>query len=155
MVGGLVQKQQVRLACQFAGDRQAPLPSARERIHLRRAVGESGPAQREVKTRGTLGVFEPIAGNGRADHLSHRAALGKLGVLRHVAHASIAAGGDLAGVGFQAPGEYPQQGRLAAAIGADQAQPLAFGNAERNPPEQLSRAEAFVQIGAAQQNGHG
>ena len=59
-------------------------------------------------------------------------AFGELGLLRHVADARVAAEGDGAAIGIDLAGEDAQQGGFAGAVAADQAEALAFGDAERD-----------------------
>ena len=154
VVGGLVEEEQVGLADQFAGDGEAALPAAGERFGAQAAIGEAGAAQRLVDARGAFQIVEVLAGDGVGDDLVDGVALGEFGVLRHVADARVAAHGDGAGIGLELAGEDPEQGGLARAVAADQAEALAFGDAERDVLEQQAGAEGFGEAGTAFEERH-
>jgi hypothetical protein len=62
-------------------------------------------------------------------------------LLGHVGHAKIAPSFDLSGVGLLDAGEHLEQRALAATVGADQADPVAFLEMQSNPLEQGSRGQ--------------
>ena len=64
-------------------------------------------------------------------------------ILRNVGEARAAAEHQIAGVGLDAPGEDLQQGGLAGAVGSDQAEAVAFLNAEGHAAKQRRGAEGF------------
>ena len=143
VIGGLVQKQQVGLQRQLARNRQAPLPAAGERFRAHAAIRETRAAQRKVDPRGALQIVQTLPRDRFGDDFGCRAAGFEFGLLRHVAHARVAAHGDGAGIGLDLPGQNLKQRGFARAVRSNQAQPFAIGNAERNILEQHARAVPF------------
>src|ERR1035438_4432749 len=92
--------------------------------------------------------------DGGGNDLVHGVAFGELGLLRHVADARIAAQGDAAAVGFKLAGKDAEESGLACAVAADQAEALAFGDAERDVFEQQAGAVGFGEAGATSEQRH-
>ena len=132
VIGGLVEQQRCRAsapeprrwrdAC--ASRRRASRPGHRNPRSRR------GPGFRPRETRlrsGTRGAGKRAAHDG-ADGWRRL----EVRILRDVGEARALAHGDLAGIGRCAAGEDFQQRGLAGAVGADQAEPVAFIDAERD-----------------------
>jgi hypothetical protein len=78
------------------------------------------------------------------DELAHRGRPGDLGALLHVAHAHALPQGHAAPVGLLLADEQAQDGRLAAAVAADQAELLPRVDAEAGAGEHLVRAKVLL-----------
>ncbi len=143
MVRRLIEEQYVGFERQFARQRQPPLPSTRKRARQRFAVRESRAPQGLADARRSLGLIEPLAGDGRLEYLLNRLVLGQRGFLLHVSDAQVAPQRDLAGIGRLASRQNLQQRRFSRAVRPDQPDPVAFGNGERDAAEQSSRAEGL------------
>ena len=144
MVRRLVQEKQVRGADQRAGDRQALPPAARQRGGRRVGVGEAGAAECHLDARvsGRLveRLVEWVSSERMGEHLGQRPVGREVGVLRHVRQAREAPERDGPGVGRLEPGEDAQQCRFAAAVRADEADPVALVDAEGHVGEERRRA---------------
>ncbi len=144
MVGRLVEEQQVGLAGDLAGDRQALLPAAGEgadRELALAAIAEAEPAEGARGARLLLVLLERLAGE-RLDHHLLGGRLGReAGVLLDVADPDPLAERELPVVGLEAPGEDAQQRRLAGAVGADEPHPVALKEAKRKILEQRAGTE--------------
>jgi hypothetical protein len=57
-----------------------------------------------------------------------------------------AGAGELAGVGLLGPRDQPQERRLAVAVAADDADPVALGDAQRDPAQDGPAAVALVDV---------
>jgi hypothetical protein len=99
--------------------------------HWQAAIGEAGAAQRLVDARGAFQIVQVFAQDGGSDNLVHGVSRGKLGILRHVAGAGVAAHRNGAGVRLDLTCEDAQQGGFAGSVASDQSETLAVGDAER------------------------
>ena len=139
VVGGLVEHQQVVLADQrraSATRRRSPPdsgPTTRSSMRRGPARSPNSPVSTS-RTRGVAGplVRRPVADDQRA----HRRRRVEVVALGDAADPQAAGVGDPAGVGRLAPGQQPQQGGLAVAVAADDADPVALADAERDVVEQ-------------------
>ncbi|OPZ04886.1 MAG: hypothetical protein BWZ08_02600 [candidate division BRC1 bacterium ADurb.BinA292] len=139
MVGGLVEDQEFGLAEEGGGH------AAAQAIDLALDGGVAGVFGQAAA--GELIVVDQLAERGIGeDAVQNRAPRREAGILRHQADAQVLAPGDLAGVGGLEPGENAQQGGLARAVGADDADAVALVDAEGEIGEQGFGAVAFGQI---------
>ena len=100
-------------------------------------------------------VFEAVVGRrGSEQHVADGLAVREGVVLREIASARAAPHRTVAGVRFIKASEQFEERRLAGAIGADQSQPLAGAEFERQISEQRPWAEALGQTLHAHQDGH-
>lgn len=157
VVGGLVEDQQDRVvvgtpagADLDEGPRQGhPLGlAARESIGPDLGeVADAEPAQDGIDLPLPLGVAA-----GR-DGLADRAHGQVVGLVQHH-DAGAAAGPQRAAVGLGAPGEHPQQGGLAGAVDAHEAEAVAGRHRQREVGEQVPTGTGGGQVGGVEQD-HG
>jgi hypothetical protein len=149
VVRRLVEQQQVGVVEQRAGQCQAPALPARQRPErrvgaLREAVEPHAAQQASqdlAPPAGALGVLP-----ARAQRVAHRPAGVGLVALGDERHRDGARARHRARVGRLLPGDEPQQGRLALAVGAHHADALARGDAERHLAQDAARGEALVDV---------
>ena len=145
VVGGLVEHQQVVLADQQPGP--ARPAGARRRTAARppgRAWRRGRPGRRTgrsstSRTRGSRGplVRRPVADDQRARTVAVGSRSSRWPTHGHPQAARV---GHPAGVRRLAPGEQPQQGRLAVAVAPDDADAVALADAEGHVVEQVAGA---------------
>ncbi len=134
VVGRLVEQQHVGLADQRAGERRA----------ARLAAGERGDAARRVDPQALEQALGAVAAElgvlARRQAGLRRRKRGRVGrevrLLRQVGDGRARLQEALAGVELDQPGERLEQRRLARAVAADEADPLALGERQREPGEQ-------------------
>ena len=146
VVGGLVQQHHLRLANHSFCDGQPLAPSAAERGRLRVEIGKAGAARKFAQTalagiRFIRGLVYVGGGQRGLQDLADRKAGSKTRVLGHVGGAGALAHRQLAGVGFDLPGQNGKQRGLARAIGADQADAVSFLHGQRDIAEEWRSAE--------------
>ena len=154
VVGGLVEEEQVGIEGQLARNGEPALPSAGEGFRRGGAVGETGPAERLVDARGTLEIVEALARDGGGDDFRGGELRREAHLLRHVTDTRVAPHGDGAGIGLHFAGQNFQERGLAGAVGTDQAEALAFRDAERDVLEQHARPESLGERGTAFEERH-
>ncbi len=143
VVGRLVEHEQVGLlrpARRPATTRRRSPPDSRATSASSPTAGRPEPGQHRAHRRvaGPLVLGgEPV---GAQDDVPHARAGGQLAALVDGGDPQPAGAGDPAGVGLLGAGHQPQQRRLAAAVAADDADPLAGGDAERDVVEHGRRA---------------
>ena len=132
MIGGLVQKQNIRLLDESFGNRQAFFPAAGERgggdfiiLETSAAEGFSG-AKREIGF-GHAGFFQR-----GFDYRVSSFSGGKFGNLGNATQPGAFANRDVSAVWRDAPVENFEERGFAGTIGADQADAIAFRHRERN-----------------------
>ena len=136
MVGGLIEKQNVRPLHQPLGDAEAFAPAAREisgggfKIHETGAAKRLGGAGRPLH-QGDGCSFQCFLHDG-SDRLPRR----KIGHLCDIAEPAALACRDIAAIRFYATLENLKQSRLTRAIGTNQADPIAFRHDEGDILEQ-------------------
>ena len=143
MVGGLVEQQNVGSLHKSRANRQALAPAAGKRGGLRFEIGKTGATQgfrgpRPALRGGNLGAVE-----GALEHRLNRFAGRKFGGLRDFTEPRAFTDGDGPAIGRNPAGEDSEQGGLARAIGADQADAGAFGDGEGYILKERSNAESF------------
>ena len=146
VVGRLVEHQQVQRPDQLRGQRHpAPLATG----HRRDRGVQAEPVELQPgQHRADGGVAGPLVlggeHRGRQDDVAHRRPRRQgAGLVEH-AHRQVAAAGDPAGVGLVGAGQQRQQRALAAAVAADDADPLAGGDPEGDVVEDHGRAVRLV-----------
>ena len=146
VVGGLVEHEQVQRPDQLGGQRHAAALATGHRGD--RGV-EAQPVELEAgEHRADGGVAGPLVLGGehrrREDDVAHRRPGREGAGLVEDAHRHVAAEGDPAGVGLVGAGEQRQQRALAAAVAADDTDPLAGGDPEGDVVEDDGRAVCLV-----------
>ena len=141
MVGGLVEQHHFGLDDHGLGDGQPLAPAAGERGCLGVEVGKTGASGQFAQPALAFGFVDMRRGQRLLQHLADGEAGGKARVLGHVGGASALAHRQLAGVRLDLPGKNRQQRGFARAIGADQADPVAVLDGERNVLEKRLGAE--------------
>lgn len=141
VVGGLVQDDQVGLADEQLGQGDAAALAAGERaddgLQALREAGQVQAAEEAGEDVADLGVARPlVVGEVADDLLADGGGRVQRVVLGEDAEPQPAAVGDASGVGLLQLGEHPDEGGLAVAVAADDADPVALGDPERHPVEQ-------------------
>ena len=143
MIGGLVEQDDFRLLHQRFGDGEPLAPASGKRFGLGIEIAEAAAAQGF----GLASLPFRFRESDRAHGTPHDAADGlarlEVRILGDVGEARAAAQHQIAGVGLDAPGEDLQQRGLAGAVGSDQAEAVAFLDAEGDAAKQRRRAEGF------------
>ena len=145
MIGGLVEKQNVRRLDQGFGNRQAFAPAAGERRGLHVKIRKAGAAERLGESRdalrfGNCRAFQRVLDDGANRHAGR-----KLRNLRDVTESRAFANRHVAAVRFDAADEHFQQRGFAGAIRADHADAIAFGDGERDILEERRDAVSLRQ----------
>ena len=153
VVGRLVHEQEVGLTGEFAGEGEPLAPAAGEGVGRLVRVGEAHPREGDGGAGLALAVLEAVGGEGG----EHGLAGGEAGVegvlLRQVADAGAAAGGDGPVVGCLAAGEDLQQGGLPGPVGPEQPDP-ARRQRQRHALQRGDAAERAAQLGQGDQGFH-
>src|SRR5207244_9157661 len=149
MVRRFVHEEDVGDGGQLAGDRQALLPAARERLHLRAPVGEAGAAERQRETARPVVLLH--GGEPRQHDVVHAAAGREDWILRHVADTNAAADGAGPAIRLHDAGQDLQQGGLAGAVGTDETDLVALEQPERQVVEERPGPERLADGLAAEQ----
>ncbi len=149
MVGRLVERQQLRVVQQRPGEHQAAPLAAGERLHTRlHPVGETperDPAEQAVEHRAKPRLARPLVLGPIADQLGTDGAIrGQIIALTDERDRHAGGPRDRAGVGLFGADDHPQQRRFAGAVGADDPDPLALVDAER---QLVQHVEAGVALG--------
>ena len=152
--GRLVEQEQLGLMQHAGGEREALLPAAGERSgELRGAAAEAQAFDRPVD--GGAALRHAVDAGDEVEVLADREVLPEREALRHVADAPldlaallddvVAEAGAGAGVGRQQPAYDADRGRLAAAVGPEEAEDLAAPDLQRQVVDDMLVAEALVQ----------
>ncbi len=152
--GGFVQQQQPWLVQQAGRQRQALLPAAGQRS--RQLFGAALQAQVfQCAFHGVLAVGHAIHARHEIQVLSYGQVVPVGELLRHVAHVPldlfavaqdvVAQAGAAAGVRCQQAAHQADRRGLAAAVGAQEAEDLAFAHLQRHVVDDVLVAEALVQ----------
>ena len=155
MVGRLVEQQEVGLADEFAGQGEPLPPAAGEGVGRLVGVGEADLRQGDGGAGLALVVLEVVVGEG-GEH-ARRGRSGRRGRRRPGRGSRCGRRGGRRrspASGASRPARSLQQGRLAGPVRADQADPLAGAQVERQVGEQRPGAVALGQPLGAQQDGH-
>ena len=143
MVSWLVEKDDVVVADEQRRERDSSSLPAREVADARFPRDVAREPRDHVAH---LRITRPdVLVNVTDDRLVHRAVVGQLIRLVKDAEGDPAAASHSTGVGFEAPGEHLEQARLAVAIAADDADAIAFVEADRERVEDHSGREFEVQ----------
>ncbi len=134
-LGGLVEQQQVGLARERAGERDALELAARELGHQRPLEVAGADLGERLEVAATPSEREKTADAERQRRV-------ELQALRHVADAEARAAHDAAGGRREHPQEHAEQRGLAGAVGADQRDDLAGVEREIDAAQQLVAADA-------------
>src|SRR5579872_1315671 len=152
MVCGLVQQQQIGFARRGPGDERKTAPAAAQ-------FREPGPALLFPEAEGgqqrlcPIGVYFLVRGRHSTDHrLARREAFQcRRRYLLDIADRESPAELELAGIYLLPSRQHAQQGRLAAAVGTDQADPVTLADGKVESGEDLARAIGETQVFGAQQ----
>ena len=145
VVGRLVEQEEVGRGHQQGGERDAAALSAGERADHGRHAADGrrvGAAEQPGEHVADAGVGRPdVLGEVADDRLEHARRGVHAVVLGQHPDGEAADAGDPARVDLARPLEHPQQGGLAAAVAADDADPVAATDPERDGIEHLGGAE--------------
>src|SRR5205807_6861324 len=130
VVRRLVEEQKVGLADQLAGERQPLAPAAGEGVDGEVGTAEPGAGEQLLDAQSALALVQAGIVQGLGQDLGNGQAGGKGLLLGQVAEAQAAAGGNCATVGRFDSGEELEEGGLAGAVDAEEAEALAVGDAE-------------------------
>ncbi len=141
VVGGLVEDQEVLVGDEQLGEGDASALAAGERaddgVEALVEAGQVEAAEESGEDVADLGVAGPLVVGHVADDLVADGRGGVEGVvLGQDAHAQAAGLGDPAGVGLLQLGEHADEGGLAVAVAADDADPVSLGHAEGDTVQQ-------------------
>ena len=131
MVGRFVEQQHVRIGDPDAGDQRQPLPAAAQRLHRPLAHRLRHVERIEHHVDAPHLAFGLLGRQGVGHHLMEAAAeKGGGNGLLDMADAQAARAGDVAGGRLHLAGQAFEQGRLAAAVGGNDAEPVAGADGE-------------------------
>ncbi|MCY1522209.1 hypothetical protein D9M68_570540 [compost metagenome] len=152
MVGGLVQQQQIRFVDQGTGQRDAFARSSGQAGDLH--VGRQAELfEHGAHARRALPVF--VVAFRIADYVEDRGVLVEFGFLLDGGYAQAGTAGDVAVVGLGPAVQQPQQGGLAGAVAADEADALASLDGEIGVIQQRVVAIGQLDVGKRDEGSEG
>jgi hypothetical protein len=143
VVGGLVEEKNVGVGDDGLGDGEALAPAAGEEGGFGREGGEADAAGGLAQATFAVSFWDGGGGEGGFEDLADGEAGGVGGLLADVGDAGALAGGEVAGVGLLLAGEDGEEGGLAGAVGANEADAVGVGDGEGDVFEEGLRAKAF------------